>query len=289
MTQKYTIRSYGHSIEITKPNSTILIYRIPYQELKENKQAINIQNNFIVYILLGKNNNGKDIVYVGKSKNGIRNRPTSHEDKYNNWNVCYILTQYKERTFFNDGTIQYLEDKISNRINKTNTYKNTTQTTTQGTANDNDQEDCDDYLKQSYEMLYIIGLNLLEKQEFPSKNLINTDIHEQINESMMPLYIKLDNLLQNMKQNLTIKPQKHYINYMLNKEYILNIESQQKTLFINFNMKKGTLKDPQNKLRDMSNIGHHGGGDYRLTITDETEFKYIEYLTKEVIKYKTKK
>ena len=67
--------------------------------------------SFVVYILLGKNNNGKDVIYVGKSKNGLKNRPTAHEDKYPNWTVCYILTQFKERTFFNDGSIQYLEDE----------------------------------------------------------------------------------------------------------------------------------------------------------------------------------
>ena len=160
MAKKYTIRYSGHSVEMSKPSSTVLVYKIPYRDLKLKNYGFEIPNPFIVYILFGKNSAGKDVVYVGKSKNGLSNRPTSHSDKYEEWSTCFVLTQFKERTFFNDGTIQYLEDKLNKCINKLNTYQNTTEMTATGTANKSDEEDCDDYLQEAYDMLFILGLDL---------------------------------------------------------------------------------------------------------------------------------
>lgn len=98
--RRYMTRYFGRSVEMSKANSSILVYRFPYQNLKSKESSFEIENPFVVYILLGKNNNGKDVIYVGKSKNGLKNRPTAHEDKYSNWTECYILTQFKERTSF---------------------------------------------------------------------------------------------------------------------------------------------------------------------------------------------
>ena len=134
MASKYIIKYNDGAVEMTKPNSTILIYKIPYTNLKALNPGFVIPNLFIVYILFGKNARGKDVLYVGKSKNGLANRPTAHDDKYANWSACYILTQFKERTFFNDGTIQYLEDVLNHSINELNLYHNTTLTTSSGTA-----------------------------------------------------------------------------------------------------------------------------------------------------------
>ena len=109
---KYIIKRIGRSVEISEATSSLLVYRIPYQNLSAGAdEPIKIKNKFIVYILFGENNDGQDVIYVGKSTNGLKNRPTSHDDKFDNWTYCYVLTQFEERTFFNDGTIQYIEDK----------------------------------------------------------------------------------------------------------------------------------------------------------------------------------
>lgn len=160
MAKKYTIRYSGYSVEMSKPSSTVLVYKIPYRDLKLKNYGFDIPNQFIVYILFGKNDEGKDVVYVGKSKNGLASRPTSHNDKYDKWSTCFVLTQFKERTFFNDGTIQYLEDKLNKHINNLGTFQNTTEMTATGTANKSDEEDCDEYLKEAFDMLYILGLDL---------------------------------------------------------------------------------------------------------------------------------
>ena len=159
---KYILRKTGRSIEISEATSSVLVYRIPYQNLATGTdEIIKIKNKFIVYILFGENSKGRDVIYVGKSTNGLKNRPTSHDDKYDNWTHCYILTQFEERTFFNDGTIQYIEDKINKRINELNHYINTTKQTNAGTANRFDMEDCDVYISKVYDMLDVIGLDLI--------------------------------------------------------------------------------------------------------------------------------
>lgn len=152
-------------LEISESNSTILIYKIPYELVKNKSYDIKIDNRFIVYILYGSNDNGKDVIYVGKSKNGLDYRPTAHEDKYDNWTDCYILTNYVERTFLNDGSIQYLEDKIAKKVKELNTFESTTKVTVEDSANSVDKINCDDYLEKAYPMLYTLGLNLIDKKK----------------------------------------------------------------------------------------------------------------------------
>ena len=159
---KYIIKRIGRTVEISEATSSLLVYRIPYQNLTAGAdEPIKIKNKFIVYILFGENNNGSDVIYVGKSTNGLKNRPTSHDDKYDNWTYCYVLTQFEERTFFNDGTIQYIEDKVNKRVNDLKHYINTTKVTNAGTANVFDMEDCDEYLEKAYQMLDVLGLDLI--------------------------------------------------------------------------------------------------------------------------------
>ncbi len=159
---KYIIKRIGRSVEISEATSSLLVYRIPYQNLSVSAdEPIKIKNKFIVYILFGENNEGQDVIYVGKSTNGLKNRPTSHDDKFDNWTYCYVLTQFEERTFFNDGTIQYIEDKVNKRVNDLKHYQNTTKVTNAGTANTFDMEDCDEYLSKAYEMLDVLGLDLI--------------------------------------------------------------------------------------------------------------------------------
>jgi len=177
--KNYKIKFSGRSIELSRGNSTTLAYRIPYQTLIDKELPLRIDNNFIVYILVGKEkNNDKEIAYVGKSKNGIEFRPTSHDDKCSNWQYCYVLTQFKERTFFNDGTIQHLENELYKVITKLNRFVNATKVTNSDTANPSDKEYCKEYLEDALEMLFILGLDLYT-------NTATDDVDEDCEESLI--------------------------------------------------------------------------------------------------------
>lgn len=160
MANKFVIEYQKNgSVRITKRNSQAQIYRMPYELLTPGKCEFEVRNPFIVYILYTHNISGKDYIYVGKSKNGIFGRPKQHKDKFQA-ELCYILTQEYAGTFFNDGTIQYLEHEVNQKVNATNAFINTTENTNTGTANPSDEDDCNDYLREAYMMLKVLGLDL---------------------------------------------------------------------------------------------------------------------------------
>nr|DAU83338.1 MAG TPA: hypothetical protein [Caudoviricetes sp.] len=164
------------SIKITKRNSQAQIYRMPFELLTPGKCEFNVKNPFIVYILFAHNPHGKDYIYVGKSKNGIFGRPKQHKDKFQA-ELCYILTQEFSGTFFNDGTIQYLEHQVNQKVNETNAFENTTENTNTGTANPSDEDYCNEYLNDAYKMLKVIGLDLDRKYELEES--ITSEISER--------------------------------------------------------------------------------------------------------------
>lgn len=49
------------------------------------------------------------------------------------------------------------------------------------------------------------------------------------------------------------------------------------------NVKQGKLDDPKNMMRDVSNIGHWGNGDYELGIENTNNLEYIMSLIKQSI------
>lgn len=194
MANKYLIKTNDKNcIEMTRPNSSIIVYKIPYKEMKNRVVDVEILNRFIVYILVGKSSDGKDIIYVGKSKNGIDNRPTSHEGENKNWKTCYVLTTYSERTFFNDGTIMYIEDKIHQRLRSLDLYENTTKATTSETANPFDAEFCDEYIEEVYKMLYILGLDLFPEE---SEDTAGAVVARSIPNGLEDIYNNLENVFR---------------------------------------------------------------------------------------------
>ncbi len=46
-------------------------------------------------------------------------------------------------------------------------------------------------------------------------------------------------------------------------------------------MSKGTLDDPKKMSKDVSNKGHHGNGDYDITLTPEDDLDYLMTLIKQ--------
>jgi len=164
MNKNFTVKLLDDFVvELTERTSTTVFYRFPYETIRKCKDIV--PNNFIVYILLGRMDNREEVVYVGKSKNGMENRPASHERKEIKWEYCYIMTEKNnDDSFLNDAIIQYWEDQISNHINESKSrlkYKNITRQTTPGTINKSDKGLCDKVLKQAYHNLYVLGLDLI--------------------------------------------------------------------------------------------------------------------------------
>ena len=47
------------------------------------------------------------------------------------------------------------------------------------------------------------------------------------------------------------------------------------------NLKKGILVEPKKLARDVSDIGHHGNGDYEINVKDNSNIDYILSLIKQ--------
>lgn len=69
---------------------------------------------------------------------------------------------------------------------------------------------------------------------------------------------------------------------------IVDVEFTQNKLRIEINMKKGTLDDPLNIARDITNIGHWGNGDYRVEISNIDDIDSIIPLIKQSLKVNKK-
>ena len=65
-----------------------------------------------------------------------------------------------------------------------------------------------------------------------------------------------------------------------------DINIQRKGLKLWINLKKGSLDDPKNLMRDVSEIGHLGNGDYELVIKNDDNLEYIMSLVKQAFNNK---
>lgn len=73
---------------------------------------------------------------------------------------------------------------------------------------------------------------------------------------------------------VTIEAKKLYIAFKAPRNFV-DVEVQKHALKLFINMRKGTLKDPDNIADDVSNIGHWGNGDYRIYVKDSSELDSV--------------
>lgn len=69
---------------------------------------------------------------------------------------------------------------------------------------------------------------------------------------------------------------------------IVDVEAFKNYLVLTLNIKKGNLQDPFNIAEDISNIGHHGNGDYRVFIRSKDDIDNVIYLIKQSLKINKK-
>ena len=109
------------------------------------------------------------------------------------------------------------------------------------------------------------------------------DHYNNGSDSSIELYEKFKSAILNLADGVEIIPQKFYIAFKKGSN-ISDIEMQKKGLKIFINAKIGTLDDPKDLAKDVSNIGHRGNGDYQIQIENDKDLEYIMSLIKQVIK-----
>jgi predicted transport protein len=125
------------------------------------------------------------------------------------------------------------------------------------------------------------SINLKEVKE-NIKVYTEEDHYNNGSDYTIELYEKFKSSILNLSDGIEILPQKYYIAFKKGSN-ISVIEIQKKSLKIFINAKIGTLDDPKELVKDVSNIGHRGNGDYQIQIENDNDLEYIMSLIKQVL------
>ncbi|MCK0204415.1 DUF5655 domain-containing protein [Ornithobacterium rhinotracheale] len=109
---------------------------------------------------------------------------------------------------------------------------------------------------------------------------------EKANETIQELYEKLKSAILNLG-DIEIKPKKLYVAFVYNTN-VVDMAFYKNKLKLWVNLPSGSLDDPRNLCRNVSNIGHWGNGDYELEMENDEDLEYILSLIKQSLKQKQK-
>ena len=96
------------------------------------------------------------------------------------------------------------------------------------------------------------------------------------NEKIVDLYKQLKERILNLS-DVEVSPKGTYISFR-NKRPFVDVVIYNEGLYTIINMRKGTLNDPEKLMKDVSDKGHWGNGDYSTTIYPETDMDYVMFL-----------
>ena len=97
------------------------------------------------------------------------------------------------------------------------------------------------------------------------------------------LYDELKERIYNLGDTVEIKPYKIYIAFKSNTNFA-DIGIQKNQIKIWLNLRNGTLDDPKEITRDVSNVGHYGNGDYEISVKPGDDLDYLMTLIRQSYK-----
>ena len=95
------------------------------------------------------------------------------------------------------------------------------------------------------------------------------------------LYNTLKERIINQYEDIEIVPLKLYVAFKLNKKNVISVAIQKNYLKIWIDSKFGQIKDPLNKIEDVSEKGHWGTGDYYFKFENIEDIEYFMTLFKQ--------
>jgi predicted transport protein len=108
------------------------------------------------------------------------------------------------------------------------------------------------------------------------------DHRNNSSEEIFELYEQFRDAILNLGDDIEIKPQKFYVAFKKDGN-IACLEMQKKKMKIYIGAKVGTLDDARGLVKDVSNVGHYGTGDYEIQVTNDNDIEYIMSLIKQVV------
>lgn len=142
-------------------NWTGKAYKIPRIEVRQCTDREDLRSTG-VYLLLGKNEEGKDIVYIGEAEN-IFSRLLQHLDQKDFWNETILFISKDEN--LNKAHIKYLEYRLFEIAKETNRYiiKNGN-TPTQSSISELDRAEMEEFITNIKLLVDTLGHKIFENR-----------------------------------------------------------------------------------------------------------------------------
>jgi len=105
-----------------------------------------------------------------------------------------------------------------------------------------------------------------------------------VEESTKNLFYGLKEKIFSIKDDIEERPKQNYIAYRTQQAFAY-VHLQKNRIKIHLIISKDKLNDPKNISRDVTNIGHHGGGVTEIYLDKEEDLNYIFSLIEQSYKY----
>jgi predicted transport protein len=94
------------------------------------------------------------------------------------------------------------------------------------------------------------------------------------------LYQALKERVLSLGDNIEVRPRKLYIGFVAGTNFV-DVRPQKSHLKLWINLPKGALDDPKKMVRDVSDVGHWGNGDYQVIVESSEKLDYLMTLIKQ--------
>lgn len=102
-------------------------------------------------------------------------------------------------------------------------------------------------------------------------------------DDILKLYEELKKAVFALNGDITLKPKKLEIGFMLRGRIFTDVSLHHDFIKIWINLKRGLLNDPRKITRDVSKLRHWGSGDYEIRIENSKNLAYITGLVKQSV------
>lgn len=142
-------------------------YKIPRIKIKDCSDRADLIST-AVYLLFGKDDEGKDQVYVGEAES-ILKRLNQHLTQKDFWNEAIVFLSKDDN--LNKAHIKYLENRLFDLARITNRYKiENSITPTQSSISESDKAEMEEFIENIKMMVNTLGHKVFEeKREFKAK------------------------------------------------------------------------------------------------------------------------
>lgn len=123
--------------------------------------------------------------------------------------------------------------------------------------------------------------NKKQKVNKEIKKYTEEDTLDGKSDDVKSLYDNLKEFILSNYEDIEIKHLKLYYVFKVNNKIIASAKVLSDNINTWINIKETTPNDPDNRIRDVTNIGHYGVGNYQFRIRSEDDFYYFNRLFKQ--------